>query len=217
MEVFVASLDITDIIHGGKAFRRHCCQYQCSTCPQIRCGNIRSGISGYTVNDGGIALYFDIGSHTGQFIYIFEPVLENTLGHDAGPLGQSQCHGDLRLHICGESRIGQSLHLGMLQRLGCHHADTVIRLLYFTADLQQLRRNGLQMLGNHIFHRDIALGHRCREHKCARLDLVGDHGILGTVQMGHTFDTDHIRTGALDVGSHTVQKVRQVYHMGLLR
>ena len=73
------------------------------------------------------------------------------------------------------------------------------------------------MLGNHIFHRYIALGHRCCEHKCARLDLVGDHSILGTVQMGYTLDTDHIRTGALDVGSHTVQKVRQVYHMGLLR
>ena len=104
----------------------------------------------------------------------------------------------------------------MLQRLGCHHADTVIRFLYFTADLQQLRRNRLQMLGDHIFHRYIALGHRCREHKCARLDLVGDHGILSTMQMGYTLDTDNISSRTLDVGSHTVQKVRQVYHMGLL-
>ena len=72
------------------------------------------------------------------------------------------------------------------------------------------------MLRNHIFHRHIALGHCRCEHKRTGFDLIGNHGILCAMQMGNTLDTDHIRTGTLDIGSHAVQEVRQIHHMRFL-
>ena len=35
------------------------------------------------------------------------------------------------------------------------------------------------------------------------------------MQLFHAADTDHIRTGALDIGSHTVQEIGHIYYMRL--
>ena len=60
------------------------------------------------------------------------------------------------------------------------------------------------MLRNHVFYGNIAPGHSCRAHKRAGLDLIRNDGIIGPVQSSDTADTDDIRTGSLDIGSHAV-------------
>ena len=59
------------------------------------------------------------------------------------------------------------------------------------------------------------MGGCCRHHECTCLDLVGDDGIFRSVELWYAFDTDDVSTCALDIGSHTVKEVGQVYDMGL--
>ncbi len=103
------------------------------------------------------------------------------------------------------------------QRFRRHHAHGVVRLLDLTANLQKLCTDGLQMLRNYVFYRHVALRYRRRKHKGACLDLVRNNAILRPVQLRHALDTDHIRTRALDIRAHAVQKVRQINDMRLLR
>ena len=60
------------------------------------------------------------------------------------------------------------------------------------------------MLRYHILYGNVTAGNRRSAHKGARLDLVRNNGILRAVKLSYTLDTDGIRTGALDIGSHTV-------------
>ena len=85
-----------------------------------------------------------------------------------------------------------------------HHAHLVVKLNYLASHLHQLGGNGLQMLGNHILHHHVAPGNRSGAHKGSRLDLVGNNGILRSVQPVYTADANGIRSGALDIGAHTV-------------
>ena len=105
--------------------------------------------------------------------------------------------------------------MGMGQGSGSHNPHRVIRFLHITADLHQLRADGFQMLGNHIFHRHIPSGSRGGKHKGTGLDLVGDDGIFCSVELLHAADPDHIRSGSFDVRSHTVQEIGKIHHMRL--
>ena len=93
---------------------------------QVRSRDARAGITGYSVNDGGIALHLDIRSHSGQLVHIFKAVLKNALRHDAGSLRQAQRYRDLRLHIRRETGIGKGFHVGMGQRSGRHNPHRVV-------------------------------------------------------------------------------------------
>ena len=73
------------------------------------------------------------------------------------------------------------------------------------------------MFWNYIFDENISLC-RCRHrHKCSRLDLIRNDRILRSSQLLNTTDTDDIRSGALDICTHTVQEVRYIYNVWLLR
>ena len=85
-----------------------------------------------------------------------------------------------------------------------------------TSHLHQLGTDGLKMLGNHVFDCDISHGGSCRQHKCTCLNLVGDNGVLGTMELLNSSDTDHICTCSLDIGSHAVEEVGNINHMRLL-
>ena len=105
----------------------------------------------------------------------------------------------------------------MTQRLRCHHAHSVIELLHLAPDLKQLCADRFQMFRDHIFHGNVTLGRRCRQHKGACLDLIRNNRILCRMQLLHSNNPDHVRTGAADIGSHAVQEVGNVNHMRLLR
>ena len=72
------------------------------------------------------------------------------------------------------------------------------------------------MLGDYVFHRNVSPGNGSSTHKGSGLDLIRNDRISGAMELSDAFNTDHIRTCAFDIGSHTVQKVGHVYHMGLL-
>ena len=70
------------------------------------------------------------------------------------------------------------------------------------------------MLGNDVLHQHIAAGNGCCDHVCSCLNLVRNDGILCAVEFFHPFDTDDICTSAFDIGTHHVQIVCSIYHMG---
>ena len=61
-----------------------------------------------------------------------------------------------------------------------------------------------EMLRNHVFDRHIAVCRSGSKHKRAGFDLIRDDRIFRLMQSLYTTDPDHIRTCALDIGSHAV-------------
>ena len=95
------------------------------------------------------------------------------------------------------------------------YSHRVIELLHLASDLQQFGCGGFQMLGDHVHHCHIPLCGRCGKHKCARLDLIRDDRVLCPVELLYASDTDHVRSGSSDVGSHAVKEVGNVYNVRL--
>ena len=56
----------------------------------------------------------------------------------------------------------------------------------------------------------------CSHHKRACLNLIRNNGIFRAMQLLHAFDTDHICTCALDIGTHAVQKIGKINDMRFL-
>ena len=97
-----------------------------------------------------------------------------------------------------------------------NYTDCIIKFNDLTTDLDQLSRNSFQMLRDHIFHHDISSGSSCCTHKGTCFDLVRDNGILSSMQLTYAADTDGICTCALDISSHTVKHIGNIYYMRLL-
>ena len=92
----------------------------------------------------------------------------------------------------------------MKQRLRRYHADRVVGFFHFAPNLQQFRADGFQMLGNYILDGNIPFGNSRGKHKRTGFNLIRNNSVFRPVQPGYALDTDHIRTGALDIGSHAV-------------
>ena len=157
-----------------------------------------------------------MSAHLGELVHIFKAVLKNALRDDTDPAGKAQKNSDLGLHIRGKARIGESLGIGRPQPSRGDDAHLIVGFVDLTSDLKELGRERLQMLGNDIFDHDIPLGRRCRKHKGARFDLVGNDRISGSVQILNALDADHIRSGSLDLGAHAVEEVRRIDNVRLL-
>ena len=61
-------------------------------------------VRAWTLDHRHLAVDLDVGTHAAEFIGVAVPVVPDTLVEDAGPLGQAQHRGNLRLHIGGGSR-----------------------------------------------------------------------------------------------------------------
>ena len=214
--MLIASLNEADLVHCGNAFGAEPGNHQRGTGAKIQRIYGSPGESLHTVDDGDIALHLNGAAHACQLVHILEAVLKNGLGDDGGASGQCQRHADLGLHIGGEARIGQGLHIrGMLHRA----ADDPHRLIIFNdgiAHFQELRGDGLQMLGDDILNEHISPGGGRGTHEGAGLDLVRNHRIAGAVESLHAPDADGVGAGALDAGAHAVQEVGHIHDMRLL-
>ena len=73
------------------------------------------------------------------------------------------------------------------------------------------------MLRNDIPDRHIPVRTGCRKHVGARLDLIRNDRILGTVKLRYSDNTNDIRPGTFDIRTHTVQEIRHIDNMRLLR
>ena len=72
------------------------------------------------------------------------------------------------------------------------------------------------MLGDDILDRDVSSGRRSGEHICSRLDLIRNDRIVRSVQAADAFNTDHVRSCALDPGTHAVEEVCKINDVGFL-
>src|SRR5699024_8867777 len=100
------------------------------------------------------------------------------------------------------------------QSAGSNYADCIVKLLNLASDFNQLRCGCLQMLGNDILNQNIAFCSSCSRHISAGLYHVRYNGIIGGMKLLHASDPDHIGAGAFNVGSHTVQEVGHIHHVG---
>ena len=216
MEILIASFNEFNIIHNGSSLCCQSCDHKGRSCTQIRSADAGSGITGNAVNDRRVSFYLDIGPHTGKLIYIFKTIFKNTFCYNTGSPGKSQRHRDLWLHIRRKSRIGKGLYMGMGQGLGSYHAHSVIRFLHLTPDFCQFGADGFQMLGDHVFDGHIPLGHCSCKHKGSCFDLIRNDRIFRAMQLGNTFDPDHICSRSLNGGAHTVQEIGHIHYMRLL-
>ena len=95
--------------------------------------------------------------------------------------------------------------------------NRIIKLLNLTPDLLKLSRSSLKMLRNNITNSNITTSSRSSKQKRTSLNLVRNDRILRTMKRLNTTDTDHIRTGTLDIRPHTVQEIRHINNMRLPR
>ena len=204
-------------MYNGDALRGQTGKNQCGSRAKVK------GIYGgacqklLPFNNRDIAFYFNLRSHSRQFIHIFKAVFENGFGHHGIPSGKGQRNGNLRLHIGRKARIRKSLHICRVLLQFTNNPYALIILDNGISHLQKLCRNGLHVLRNHILHKNIPSCHRCGTHKGSRFNLIRNHGIGRSVQATNPFDPYRIRPGSADIRPHTVQEVRYIYNMRLFR
>ncbi len=70
------------------------------------------------------------------------------------------------------------------------------------------------MLGLDAIERHAVSADRASNEKRTRLDAIGDHFVLGAVQLAHAFDDDAPRTRAFDFRAHLVEEICEIDHFG---
>ena len=102
------------------------------------------------------------------------------------------------------------IHVGAGEIAGAAHQHRVVPLFDRYAHFQQLGRDALQMLGDDVFYQNLAAGGSHGGHVSARLDLIGNDGIIGSVQMTAAAHADDIRARAFDAAAHRIEKIGQI-------
>ncbi len=96
-------------------------------------------------------------------------------------------------------------------------ADGIVVLHDGDARLDQLLRDGLQVLRDDVPDQDVALGGGGGDHIGAGLDLIRDDRVIRAVELLYAVDLDHVGAGAVDVRAEGVEKVREIDDMRFLR
>ena len=216
-QILVAPLDILHAAEFGGALGGQTGDDQRRTGPQVAGLDRRAYQLVGALDDGHLAVHLDAGAQTFQLVHVLEAVgTVDTLGDEAGALRQRQHGGDLRLHIRGETGVGQGLDVGLLQRLAAAHQQGVVVLLHHHAHLHELGANAVHMLGDDVLQQQLTAGGGHCGHIGAGLDLVGNDAVGAAGETLHAPDLDGVSAGALDVRAHGVQEVGQIHDVGLL-
>jgi hypothetical protein len=120
-----------------------------------------------------------------------------------------------RLQIGGESWEGLGTQIDGPDRLGAHAESESIEFDSATRFLQ-LVDHGPQMLRHHRGHIERGAGDGGRQQEGAGFDAIGDHRVIGPVQLGYTIDRDGWRACSTDPGAHGQQEIGQIDDFGFL-
>ena len=104
----------------------------------------------------------------------------------------------------------------VLKSSGSHNSDLIVGLVDLASHLHKLGTDGLKVLGDDVLDRYITHGCCCSHHEGSGLYLIGNDGILSSVELLNSLDADDIGTCALDVSSHAVEEVRNINDVWLL-
>ena len=85
------------------------------------------------------------------------------------------------------------------------------------AGLLQLAQHGIERIGTRVARTNLATGHRCSHQKRAGLDTIGQHFVLRTMQPLNAMNDQRRAAGALDLGTHRDQTMRQIDYFRFLR
>ena len=105
--------------------------------------------------------------------------------------------------------------MSTMKSLACTYTNGIIKFFYFTSNFFQLGCGSFQMFRNNILYGNISTCCCCCKHEGSCFNLIRNDRILCAVKLLYTFNTDHISTCALNVRTHAVQEIGNVYNMGL--
>ena len=171
----------------------------------------------HAVNDRRLTFHLNARTHAVELGGVAEAVIVNALGHKACPLGQRHTHGDLRLHVGREARIRHGLHIRAAKTVVGFDADRVVILRNLCTHLAQLRGDAVEVLRNDVIDRHIAAHGSRRSHIGSGLDLVGNDRVIAALQLANAANLNDIGSRAGYLRAHSVQEVRKVNDMRLLR
>jgi hypothetical protein len=71
-----------------------------------------------------------------------------------------------------------------------------------------------EVLIRYVLDGDIATRHSCHTDERTDFNHVGQHGVLCSMQLFHTFDGEQVRCDAADLRTHAVQHLAQLLNVG---
>ena len=160
-------------------------------------------------------VHLDVRAHAIQLGDVHESVFEDRLRDSAGAVCEAHEHHQLRLHVGREARVRLRDKVRRTDDLRPHHADTVSLALDRRPGLTKLGDHRLERLEADPLYQHVALGCRRRHHEGARLDAVGNDGVVDGVERIDTFDRDNRGAGTLDARAHLVENPRKLFHLRL--
>ena len=198
-------------------FRHQSCQNQSCPCTQVGRHHLSSPQYSTALDDCLIACGFNACAHLSQLAHMHEPVFKYRLDDSSRTLHRGEKGHERRLNVCRKARIRQCLDIRctLWSQIAPDNQILVTDFNPHTA-FPQLGDNRLQMIRYSIRNPHVASGNGSCKHKGSCFDPVRNHSVLRTAQMLHAFDFNGIGTGTLDLRSHLVQKIGQVYNFRLL-
>ena len=101
-----------------------------------------------------------------------------------------------------------------LVRLLCGHVNVVFPLLHLDAESTETVGDNSQVLVGDILDGQFATGHGCHANETAHFNHVGEDGMLGSVQLVYSFDSQEVGGDAFYLSSHPVQHSAKLLHVG---
>ena len=134
---------------------------------------------------------------------------------DAGGEGKERRH--LGLHIGGvlRVRVGENLAAAGAFAGGNEHGGAVLVVFHAVAAFDEQVGNSLHVRAAHAVNHETIAHHGGGYHEGAGLDAVRNDGVVAAVQLLHAVNSDGAGAGAFDAGTHLVQEIGQVHHLGL--
>ena len=159
----------------------------------------------------------DFGAQAHHLVDVHEAVFKNRFSDRTGAPGNSVKRHELRLHVCGESRVLGGAKRLRLQTACRLHPDEAIARRDDSTGFAQLVNHRVQMVSARMLEHHIAACRSHRTQKSTRLDAVGHHLVVATVQTFHALNADTATAVAFDLRAHFDEHLGQVTNFRLLR
>src|SRR6056297_3280578 len=212
----VTAINMVNAVYDGIAVGHEAGNDQTGRGPEVRGHDRCTGKVVHTLDDGGITLERDVGTHADQLLQVHEPVLEHGLHDGACAFGHRVHGGELRLHVRGERRVRRGTKAHRFRAIAFHVQLNPVRAgIDMGAGLLKLEHNRFQQIFPGILQLDPTAGCSGSHQVGAGFNTVWQHVVMATMQALNTVDLDSGGTVAFDVRAHGDQALGKVNNLRL--
>ena len=216
--MFVAAIDLVDMIDAGCSLGRHSRDKHRYTRADIRRSHvIMLELPHVIVTDYHSAVRVaqnNLRPHIEEFIYEEQPTLEHLLMNQYRTLSLRGYHQQHRQQIGRQSRprcVGYRQYRSVEERLDLImllRRDQDIIAIYVDSDSESSEgiRNNTQVAIRHIAYSQLRTRDRRHADKRTHLNHVGQQSVLCSVQFAYALNGQQIRTYAADLRSHPIEQ-----------